>query len=91
LPQEQNLVAAIPNISILPVIKFARAMLNDADKEKAEKEKIGILTLDNFEGLPQLAIEGGDSNKVRDFSLRLVFELLTEKSILSCLFLQDCA
>ncbi len=68
------LVAATPNISVFPVIvtKFPSAILNDSDKEKAAKERIAIITSDSFEGLIQLAIEGANSEKIRDFVLRLV-------------------
>jgi hypothetical protein len=68
------LVAALPGVSVYPVVvtKFPGVMLNNTDKEKAAKEQISILTSDNFERLLQLALEGADPNKVRDFILGLI-------------------
>jgi hypothetical protein len=62
------LVVAMPGVSVYSVVvtKFPRAMINETDKEKAAKERISILTSDDFERLLQLAIEGVPPNRVRD-------------------------
>lgn len=68
------LVAAMPGVSVYPVVvtKFPRVMLNDTDKEKAAKERISVVTSDDFERLMQLAIEGAGPKKTRDFILGLI-------------------
>lgn len=60
-------------IPIYPVLvtKFPRAILNDTEKDKAEKERISIITSDDFATLIQMAIKGVDSSKTRDYILGL--------------------
>jgi len=68
------LVAAMPGVSVYPVVvtKFPRIMLNDTDKITATKERISVVTSDDFERLLQFAIEGAVPNRIRDFILGLI-------------------
>lgn len=61
-------------IPVYPVLvtKFPKDMINKTDNEKAGKEEISIITSDDFEHLLQMAIEGTDQSKVRDYILSLV-------------------
>ncbi len=60
---------AMGGLEAQPVLmtRMRRGVLNVTDLEKAQKEGIAVVTLDEVPGLLQLAREGAESRKVRDY------------------------
>lgn len=65
---------AIAGYVVYPVIvtSLTRAVLNQTDLEKAQKEKISVVTRDEFQGLLDLVVENAVPGKVRDYILTLI-------------------
>jgi hypothetical protein len=62
------------SLTAYPIIvtAFERSMLNLTDKEKAGKERIAVITADEMPNLFQMALEGPDPIKVREYLLQLI-------------------
>ncbi len=58
--------AKTPNTKAYSVLvtKFPRSMLNETEKDRAMKERVSVVTSDDFESLLKMAIEGPTESKV---------------------------
>ena len=65
---------ALAGYVVYPVIvtSLSRAVLNQTDLEKAKKEKISVVTRDEFQALLDLALEIPELVKARDYFLSLI-------------------
>ncbi len=61
-----------PVVYAVIVTSLSRAVLNQTDLEKAKKEKISIVTKDEFQALLDLVAESAAAGKVRDYILTLI-------------------
>jgi len=65
---------ALAGYVVCPVVvtSLTRAVLNQTDLEKAKKEKISVVTRDEFQSLLDFVVENPDSGRVRDYILTLI-------------------
>ena len=68
------ILAGAQNIKAYPVLvtKFPRNMLNETEKERGAKEKVSVLTSDDFEPMLKLALEGPSQSKVLEKILEMI-------------------